>query len=465
MLNTKIICTIGPASESLEMLKELSDSGMNVVRLNFSHGTHQAHQKITERICKLNETRKYPIGILLDTQGPEIRTGEGEMELIEGAEVIIRTPPDDEIDGQIYVNYPHLKSDLEVGKYIALDSGLMRLKVSEITKKGIHCEVIDGGLLKSRRHVNLPGSIVKLPGITDQDQRDIYFGLEQNVDMIALSFVRSADTIRQVRKLLGPQKKHIMLIAKIENQEGLDRLEEIIQEADGAMVARGDLGIEIDMEELPQVQRRIGYLCAKHGKRVIVATQMLESMIENPVPTRAEVTDVANAVYEQADAIMLSGETSVGKYPVRCVETLVRIARRTEHFPGVNYSKKLIMLRKGEYIAYSAMQVAEVLKIRAVVVITRNGRGARYLSNQRAKGIDIFAFTNNKKVQSACTLFRGVIPLMMEYQDDPENSFLHALQILKEQENFESGEQIILFANLLTSEGYCPSFQIRTSPS
>ncbi len=465
MLSTKIICTIGPASNSPKKLADLAEAGMNIARLNFSHGTHHSHKKIIEQIRKLNKDRQYPIAIMLDTQGPEIRTGDLEMKLVTGERVSVNTSPNDEKEGLIYVNYPHLKDDLEIGNSILIDGGLMRLEVLAKTEIGLECEVIYGGLLKGHRHVNLPGTIVKLPGITETDKQDILFGMEQKVDVIALSFVRSSETIQEVRASLGVHAQQIKLIAKIENQEGVERLEEIVQEADGVMVARGDLGIEVEMEEVPQIQRRIAYLCAKYGKRLIVATQMLESMIENPVPTRAEVTDVANAVFEQTDAIMLSGETSVGKYPVRSVETLVRIARRTENYPGVNYTEKLIKKSKGQHLAEAAIQIATKLKIRAIVVITRNGRGAEYLSNLRPFDIGLYSFTNNSKVFSSMTLYRSVYPFLMEFRKNPEDTIQKALGILQEKEGFAAEEQVVVLANILTGEGYCTSLQIRTIPA
>ena len=464
MLSTKIICTIGPASNSPKKLADLAEAGMNIARLNFSHGTHHSHKKIIEQIRKLNKDRQYPIAIMLDTQGPEIRTGDLEMKLVTGERVSVNTSPNDEKEGLIYVNYPHLKDDLEIGNSILIDGGLMRLEVLAKTEIGLECEVIYGGLLKGHRHVNLPGTIVKLPGITETDKKDILFGIEQNVDIIALSFVRNPETIREVRDLLGESAEHIKLIAKIENQEGVERLEEIIQEADGAMVARGDLGIEVQMEEVPQIQRQIAFLCAKYGKRLIVATHMLESMIENPVPTRAEVTDVANAVFEQTDAIMLSGETSVGKYPVRSVEALVRIARHSENYYGVNFTEKLIKTSKGQLIAESAIQIATKLKIRAIIVITRNGRGAGYLSNLRPRQIGLYSFTYNSKVFSSMTLYRGVYPIFMEFSKNPEDTIQNALRILKEKEGFAAEEQIVVLANLITGEGFCTSLQVRSIP-
>ena len=358
-----------------------------------------------------------------------------------------------------------MKSDLKPGNYISIDSGLVKLKVLGKHKKGLKCEVIDGGIVNGHRHVNLPGTVVKLPGITEADKRDILFGMKQKVNFIALSFVRSSETIREVRKLLGKHASHTEIIAKVENQEGVERLEEIVQEADGVMVARGDLGIEVELEEVPQIQRRIAFLCAKYGKRSIVATHMLESMIEHPVPTRAEVTDVANAVFEESDAIMLSGETSIGNYPVRSVETLKRIAKRTEIFPGVNFSKNLIMEKDGQHIAASAIQIASDLKIRAAVVITRNGRGARYLSNLRPHRVTIYSFTENAEVLTSNIMYRGVYPFLLKLKKNPEDTIQDALKILKKTGKFSSEEKVIVLANILTGEGYNTSLQIRTIPA
>jgi pyruvate kinase len=465
MLSTKIICTIGPASESPDILAGLASEGMNVARLNFSHGTHKSHQQIIQKIRELNKHRKFPIAILLDTQGPEIRTGDRLMKLVPGARISVNTPPNEEKEGSLYINYPHLTDDLEIGNNIAIDGGLMSLKVLAKNEKSLECEVIHGGFVKSHRHVNLPGTIVKLPGITEIDKQDILFGIEQNVDIIALSFVRNAETIQEVRDLLGESVDHIKIIAKIENQEGVERLIEIVKEADGVMVARGDLGIEVEMEEVPQIQRRIAFLCTKYGKRLIVATQMLESMIENPVPTRAEVTDIANAVFEQSDAIMLSGETSVGKYPVSSVKTLAKIARRTEDFPGVNFTENLLKVNNGQHIAESAIQIATNLKIRAVVVITRTGRGAGYLSNLRPHKINIYSFTNSPSVLSSMTLYRGVFPFLMEFQENPEGSIQNALSFLHEKEGFEAKEKVVVLANIITGEGFSTSLQIRSIPA
>ncbi|MEE2715981.1 MAG: pyruvate kinase [SAR324 cluster bacterium] len=464
MLGTKIICTIGPACDAPEMLEQLAAAGMNIARLNFSHGTHETHGRIIERVREMNTRRRFPTALLLDTQGPEIRTGELGIELSAGDRIRVTTPPDEERTGELFVNYPHLAEQVEVGGNIIVDSGLMRLRVLEKDGHALQCEALDPGSLGARRHVNLPGIAVKLPTITERDRTDILFGLEQDVDGIALSFVRSAAAIRDVRELLGKQGKHIKLIAKIENQEGVENLEEIVVEADGIMVARGDLGIEVDMEEVPQIQRRIAFLCATHGKRFIVATQLLESMIENPVPTRAEVTDIANAVYEQADAIMLSGETSTGKHPVRCVETLVRVARRTEAFPGVRYTEKQQKTSNRQHLAQAATTIASNLGMRGIVAITRFGRGAMYLSNWRPRNLGIYAFTNHKEVYRGMVFNRSVTPFMLEdFSNNPEVNIPNALRQLK-QEGFESGDQVLVFADIFTGEGYVNSMQIRTIP-
>lgn len=465
MLSTKIICTIGPASQSYEVLEQMAHSGMCVARLNFSHGTHESHGQIIDRVRELNQTLQFPIALLLDTQGPEIRTGSKEIELRKGETIRVTMPPHEEREGELFVNYPFLVEQVEVGGFIAVDSGLVKLRVAAKGDSFLDCEVLDPGYLKARRHINLPGVAVKLPSITENDKRDLLFGLEKDVDAIALSFVRNKEAIQEVRELLGERGKQIKLIAKIENQEGVDHLESIVQEADGIMVARGDLGIEIDMEELPQIQRRIAYLCAIYGKRLVVATQMLESMIEHPVPTRAEVTDIANAVYEQADAIMLSGETSAGKHPVRCVETLARVARRTEEFPGVRFTDKQFKTSNRQHLAEAVANIASNLRMKGIVVLTRFGRGAMYVANWRPRDIGIYAFTNLEKTYRTLVFNRGVWPFLLdEFSENPEDNIQEALIRLKNSEHFVPGDKVIVFADSLTMEGYVNSMQIRTIP-
>ncbi len=340
--HTKIICTMGPASHDSQTIEELATAGMNIARLNMSHGDHQSHLLTIRRIKSLNHKRlNHPISLLLDLQGPEIRTGEVQntVDLKVGEIFSVSVMPvEDTEEKSIHVNYEDMIGHLAVGDRITVDNGMINLEVLEIQQHNLQCRVLDGGTLGSRKHINLPGVRVNLPSITAKDKQDILFGMQNEVDFIALSFVRSAQAVQQARDIIDEAGgHHCQLIAKIENQEGVDNFDEILQVADGIMVARGDLGMEVEMAELPIIQRDIVRRCAAAGKPVIVATHLLESMIQNPIPTRAEVSDVANAVEEEVDAIMLSGETAMGKYPVRCVEVMDRIspAYRERRRPGV----------------------------------------------------------------------------------------------------------------------------------
>jgi pyruvate kinase len=384
MRKTKIICTIGPSSESFTMLERLARAGMNIVRLNMSHGDHESHTKVIKSVRKLNKKLENPIAILLDTQGPEIRTGDIKQELNLKKDDIISIVARGEESVEftsIRVNYEDLVNDVTIGDMITVDNGLINLEVLTKEDRTMQCKVIDGGILKSKRHVNLPGIRVNLPAITEKDKRDILFSISQEVDFIALSFVRNAEDVDQLKALLGNKVEKIKIISKIEDQEGLKNLSGILDKSDGVMVARGDLGVEIPIEKLPRVQRRIIRSCAQQGKRVIVATHMLESMIENPIPTRAEVTDVANAVYEEADAIMLSGESAIGKYPVKCVEILSRITLSIEQSPGLQFVKDLSLENDKAEIASAAVKLAESIKAKAIIVPTRRGKMANYVTN------------------------------------------------------------------------------------
>jgi pyruvate kinase len=451
MQKTRIICTIGPATESYEMLRKMYDAGMNIVRLNMSHGTHESHAKVIQHIKTLNKKVKFPIPILLDTQGPEIRTGDlpVDLNLQSGTIVSIsaRGPLDVE-ESSIHINYADLLETVNVGDKITVDNGLINFEVL---------------VLKSKRHVNLPGIRVNLPAITEKDEKDIIFGLARDVDFIALSFVRGADDIRQLKHLMGHKAGRVKIIAKIEDQEGVHNLEDIIQESDGIMVARGDLGVEINLEDLPNVQRKIVRLCAESGKRVIVATHLLESMIHNPIPTRAEVTDVANAIYEEADAVMLSGETTVGKYPLKCVEHLCNIARKTEAIPGLQFAKHLHITADKQQLAVAAVKLAEELPAKGIVVITRRGFMADFVANCRPFSTNIYAFTNGSQTRRTMTLNRGVFPFRIDFSSDPEKTLQTAFRILKDREHFQSGEKVVIISDVLAQERV-DSIQIRTIP-
>ncbi len=464
MIKTKIICTIGPATESYDMLHKMHSAGMNIARLNMSHGDHASHARIITKIKTINKIVKFPIGILLDTQGPEIRTGNLDSHLdLETGSVISITVRDgmDVEETSIHINYEDLLKSVKIGDKITVDNGLINLKILEKHDRLMKCEVEDGGVLKSKRHVNLPGIRVNLPAITSKDKEDILFGLSQEVDFIALSFVREADDIRKLKEIIKEKAGKIKIIAKIEDQEGVKNIEEILDESDGIMVARGDLGVEINIEELPNAQRNIVRLCAEKGKRVIVATHLLESMINNPIPTRAEVTDVANAIYEEVDAIMLSGETTIGKYPVRCIEQLVKIARKSEAIEGLQFSKNLIMDSDKQCLTASAVRLAEELKVKGIMVFTRRGIMADFTSNCHPFSTQIFAFTNVGQTRRILALNRSVFPYKVAFSTDPEKTLKNAFNILKEKEGFHVGEKVVVISDVLAGEGKTDAVQIR----
>lgn len=463
MRKTKIICTIGPATQSFEQLERLANAGMNVARLNMSHGDHDSHAKIIKAIRTLNRKVHHPIAILLDTQGPEIRTGtvSDELNLHKGDVISVTARGEADVEASsIHINYEDLINDVAVGDKITVDNGLINLEVLQKEDRLMQCRVIDGGVLGSKRHVNLPGIRVNLPAITEKDKRDILWASEQEVDFIALSFVRDAQDIVELRELLGSKANKIKVIAKIEDQEGVNNLTSIINVADGVMVARGDLGVEIPIEVLPRVQRRIVRSCAHQGKRVIVATHMLESMIDNPIPTRAEVTDVANAVYEEADAIMLSGETTIGKYPVKCVEILDRISRSIERSRGLRFTDDLQLNDDKQEIAAAAVKLAESIEAKAIIVPTRRGRMANYVSNCHPQAPIICAFTNDSRTRRQLVLNRGLLAYRIQFSSDPEKTLSTAANILLAREEFSAEDRVVVISDALAGSGI-DAIQIR----
>jgi pyruvate kinase len=461
---TKIICTIGPATHSYEKLEALYYAGMNLVRLNMSHADHEGAAQIINWIKTLNRKVRYPVPIVLDTQGPEIRTGEVNepMDLKPGQIVTVSVRGDSHVEtSSIQVNYQELVDILQVGNRMTVDNGLINFEVLEKNGNKLVCKVIDGGTLGSRRHVNLPGIRVNLPAITAKDRKDIAFGVEHDVDFIALSFVRSAEDVQECRALLGTKANNVKIIAKIEDQEGVTNIHEIVRAADGVMVARGDLGIETNIADLPNVQRRIVHSAAKWGKRSIVATHLLESMIENPIPTRAEVTDVANAIYEGVDAIMLSGETSVGKHPVRCVAQLHAIAERAELWPGLGYEKELIADTDKQHIAINAVALAEDINAAGIVVITRRGITADLVTSARPQRVPVFAFTNHSQTRRRLALNRSVYSHRIEFSKEPEKTLQRALNILREREDLTTNDKVVVISDVL-AEGNSDAIQLRT---
>ncbi|WP_107949862.1 pyruvate kinase [Lysinibacillus parviboronicapiens] len=423
MRKTKIVCTIGPASESPETLEKLIEAGMNVARLNFSHGTHEEHEVRINLIREVAEKLGKPVGILLDTKGPEIRTHNmqnGELHLTTGQVIDISMTEVEGTEASFSVTYNRLIEDVEQNSIILLDDGLIQLRVlATDTEKGlIHTIVENAGVLKNKKGVNVPGVSVQLPGITEKDAQDILFGIKQGVDFIAASFVRRAKDVLEIRELLEQNGgSHIQIIPKIENQEGVDNIDEIILVSDGLMVARGDLGVEIPAEEVPLVQKKLILKCNQVGKPVITATQMLDSMQRNPRPTRAEASDVANAIIDGTDAIMLSGETAAGLYPVESVQTMNKIAERTEH--SLDY-KAIVSIRSREKEANMTEAISQAvaytsinLGVKAVLAPTESGNTARMIAKYRP-GVPIVAVTGSANTAHTLTLVWGVNPVVCQ---------------------------------------------------
>jgi pyruvate kinase len=462
--HTKIVCTLGPATSAYEVIEKLAGAGMNVARLNMSHGTHESHELLIRRIKGLNRKLNHPIAILLDLQGPEIRTGDvtSTIELAAGEVLSLSVSPfADPALKTIQVNYADLLRDVAVGDRVTVDNGLINLEVLEHREHQLYCRVLDGGKVGSRRHVNLPGVHVNLPSVTDKDRQDIAFGIRHGVDFIAPSFVRSAADVAEVRRIIDDVRASARIIAKIENQEGVDQFDSILDAADGIMVARGDLGVEVPIRELPVLQRRIVRGCALAGKPVIVATHLLESMIKHPMPTRAEVTDVANAVYEQADALMLSGETGTGDHPVRCVQVLDDIARRIEKEPGLEFDAERKARTPREELAKSAARLADSLESRAIVVITRRGRLAQLVASFRPKSAIIYAFTNMSSARRKLWLLRSVVPMMTRLSRDPERTVENALRRLKQRNRLLPDDPVVIVSDVLAGARKIPSIQVR----
>jgi pyruvate kinase len=462
---TKIICTIGPVTDRFEVLERMCHAGMNIVRLNMSHADHDSARRIIGWIRTLNRKVRHPVAIMLDTQGPEIRTGvvSQPMNLNPGDVVTLAVRDADQVEtSSIHVNYHELADVVQVGNRITVDNGLINFEV--LKKEGVQlvCKVIDGGLLGSKRHVNLPGVRINLPAITPKDRLDIAMGLELDVDFIALSFVRSPDDVLELREIAAQKRKRVHVIAKIEDQEGVSNIHRIVQVADGVMVARGDLGIETDMADLPNVQRRLVHACARGGKRCIVATHLLESMIENPIPTRAEVTDVANAVYEGADAVMLSGETSIGRHPVKCVEQLNAIAIAAERYPGLGYEADLEANSDKQQLAIHAVALAESIKAAGIVVITRRGIMADLVTSARPSKVPIFAFTNDSQTRRRLSLNRAVFSHRTEFSNQPEKTLQRAFRVLMEREDVPVRSKVVVISDVLAGE--TDAIQIRLLP-
>ena len=443
---TKIVCTLGPASENEETLRELIKNGLNVCRLNFSHGSHEEHKGRMDLVKKLREELNMPTAILLDTKGPEIRTGKFDVPevLLEEGQTFTITMKDVMGDKErCTVSYKGLANDVKPGDTILIDDGLVGLTVKEVNNDDIVCEVQNSGIVKNHKGVNVPGVKVNLPAITEKDRSDIEFGIEQGIDFIAASFVRKVSDVLAIREILEENNaEHIKIISKIENQEGVENLDEIIEVSDGIMVARGDLGVEIPTEEIPVVQKLMIKKCNEAGKPVITATQMLDSMIRNPRPTRAEVTDVANAIYDGTDAIMLSGETAAGKYPVEAVKTMATIAKRAEETmrnrrDKINKSKNVT-----DAISYATCTTAMDLEAKAILSSTASGHTARMVSKFRPD-CPIVATTSNESVRRQLALTWGVLPLMREKSANIDQVIVNSIEAAKTS-NYVSKDDVVV---------------------
>lgn len=452
---TKVVCTIGPKTESVEMLTKLVESGMNVMRLNFSHGDFEEHGTRIKRIREVMEKTGKNIGILLDTKGPEIRTGKlegGKDILLEAGNTIAITTDYSHVGNKdkISVSYPGIVHDLKPGNTVLLDDGLVGLEVTEIKGNEIICKVINTGELGETKGVNLPGVSVGLPALSEKDIADLKFGCEQGVDFVAASFIRKASDVAEVRKVLDENGgANIKIIPKIENQEGVDNFDEILELSDGIMVARGDLGVEIPAEEVPFVQKMMIRKCNAAGKPVITATQMLDSMIRNPRPTRAEAGDVANAILDGTDAVMLSGESAKGKYPVEAVQMMASISKRTDEFKKF---KNIVVPQVGsvtvtEAISLGAVESTQLLDAKMIICWTKTGRAARML-RKYGPTVPIIALTDSEQTARQLALVRGVRAYVEKNLDKTDDFFKKAKEVASKHEEVKRGELVVLVTGI-----------------
>jgi pyruvate kinase len=468
---TKIIFTLGPASESEEMLEKLIRAGGDVVRLNMAHASHEWTRKVIRRIRAVSQKIGREVAIMMDIKGPEIRTGDVgvPIELKVGEIFDFTVKPasavgvaGDEEVRSVDVNYKDLVRDIKVGDEVLVDNGLLRLEVLAKDEARIRCRVVIAGELKSRRHINLPGVKVNLPPFTEKDRADTEVGLEEGIDYVALSFVRTAADIEVLRTFLAEKKSKVRIIAKIEDQTAIMNLDQIVAACDGLMVARGDLGIECPFEELPIIQRRAVRSCLAQGRPVIVATHMLESMISQPVPTRAEITDVANAVFESADCVMLSGETTTGKYPLECVQMLDIIARRIELEETPENSFPAVFTGERMKVLHSAVVLANELPRSKLLTFTRHGFMAQGLALLRPARSSILAFTPSLDVFRHLRLLRAVEPYLMPLASDPNETIEHAITLLRREGKIAVGDKLVVATDIVAMDRLVDSVQLRT---
>ena len=457
MRRTKMVCTMGPNENDYSVMKAMAEI-MDVARFNFSHGDHEEHLGRLELLRKVRKEVGRPIAALLDTKGPEIRTGllkDGQkITLQEGEKIILTTEEVVGTKDKIFINYDKLHEDVKPGNVILIDDGLIGLEVEAVKGVEIHCKVTNGGELGERKGVNVPGVPIQLPSITEKDVEDIKFGLAEDFDFVAASFIRSADAVRQIRSLINEAGSQMKIISKIESQEGLDNIDAIIEASDGIMLARGDLGVEIEAKRIPQLQKEIIQKCNYHGKLVITATQMLDSMIRNPRPTRAEVTDVANAVYNGTDAVMLSGESANGKYPIEAAKTMASIVEYTEQFLDYKQFKtrmveKTVYESIGNAMCAASVTTASELKAAAIVASTLSGVTASMISKYRPI-TPIYALSPSQVVTRQMMLFWGVTPIWARRAETTDELFESSIEELKDRKLLKSKDICVITAGVLS---------------
>lgn len=455
MRKTKIICTLGPATDDENVMRELILNGMAVARMNMSHGTHEDHKKRADTVKRIRAELDVPVALLLDTKGPEIRTKnfKNGSEILEAGQTFTFTIDDIEGDrNHCAITFANLPKDVKRGDRILVDDGLIEMLVTSTTKKDIVCEVLNGGKIASHKGINVPGTRLSLPFISEQDKKDIAFAVEQDLDFIAASFTRSSDDILQLRAELDKNNcNNIRIIAKIENAEGVDNIDDIIRVSDGIMVARGDLGVEIPMEDIPILQKKLITKAYKAGKQVITATQMLDSMMVNPRPTRAEATDVANAIYDGTSAIMLSGETAAGKYPVQALKTMAKIAERTENdIDYIGRFRKRLLTEQPDVtsaISHATCTTAHDLGAVAIITVSKTGQTARMISKYRP-ACPIISGSTSEKVLRQMNLSWGVIPILVEEKTNTDELFEHVVDVAEKHSLVKNGDLAVITAGI-----------------